>query len=123
MTRAIVTGSLHKGVEERTSKNGNPFATFTICETVNGATRWFRAVAFSELVIAAVRSLQAGEPLSVAGELDAEVYAPDAGSPRVSWSIRVDGALTAQPQRKSKKAVPSSETAGYEGGPSDCVPF
>ena len=66
MTRAIVSGALHKAAAERTSKNGNPFATFTIRESLNGATRWWQAIAFDEASIAAVLSLKVGEPIALA---------------------------------------------------------
>ena len=47
--RAIVSGAVHKAAEERTSKAGHQFATFTIRENVNGSTRWWRVVAFPAL--------------------------------------------------------------------------
>ena len=58
--RAIISGALHKAAEERTSKAGNQFATFTIRENVNGSTRWWRVVAFNESVIEAIKELAVG---------------------------------------------------------------
>ena len=99
MTRAIVSGALHKAAAERTSKNGNPFATFTIRESLNGATRWWQAIAFDEASIAAVLSLKVGEP--IAG-IDAEIYAPAGSEGRISWKITADAILSAKAKPKPK---------------------
>jgi single-stranded DNA-binding protein len=100
--RAIVPGSLHKPAEFRTSKNGKPFATFTIRENLNGATRWWQAIAFSESVIEALKELAIGEPIAVAGEFDCEIYAPSSGEPRLSCKITADSVLSAHTKRKPK---------------------
>ena len=44
--RAIVSGVLLKAPIEKASKAGNPFATFTIRESLNGSTRWWQAYRF-----------------------------------------------------------------------------
>jgi single-stranded DNA-binding protein len=102
MTRAIVSGTLHKAAEERTSKAGNPFATFTIRENVNGSTRWWRVVAFNESVIEALKELAVGEPIAVSGEFDCELYAPPGGESRLSWKITADSILSARRPKKAK---------------------
>jgi Single-strand binding protein family len=102
MTRAIVSGALHKSAEERTSKNGNPFATFTIRESLNGATRWWQAIAFDEASIAAVLSLKVGEPIAVSGGIDAEIYAPAGSEGRISWKITADAVLSAKAKPKQR---------------------
>jgi Single-strand binding protein family len=107
MTRAIVSGALNKAVEIRTAKSGNPFATFTIREAANGAARWWRAVAFDEAVIAALRELDAGAPIPCAGEIDCELWTPEDGrDPRLNWKITVDAVLTA---RRAKRREPARE--------------
>jgi Single-strand binding protein family len=81
--RAIVSGALHKPAEFRASKNGKPFATFTIRENLNGATRWWQAIAFSENMIEALKELAVGDPIAVAGEIDCALYAPAGGESRL----------------------------------------
>jgi hypothetical protein len=100
MTRGIVSGALHKAAEVRTSKSGKPFATFTVRQSVNGSTRFWRAVAFDDASIAALKEMAAGSPIGVAGEVDCELYRPEGGEGRLSWSIRVDGVLTARKPAK-----------------------
>ena len=126
MTRAIVSGALHKSAEERTSKNGNPFATFTIRESLNGATRWWQAIAFDEASIAAVLSLKVGEPIAVSGGIDAEIYAPAGSEGRISWKITADAILSAKAKPKPKAEQRAGrevnqprpfEAKRWEGGP------
>jgi hypothetical protein len=124
--RAIVPGSLHNAAELRTSKNGNPFATFTIRESLNnGAARWWQAIAFSETAIEALKELAVAEPIAVAGELDCELYAPAGAESRLSWKITADAVLSAR--AKPKRSKPQDGHQPFEtkrwGGPDDAVPF
>jgi hypothetical protein len=128
MTRAIVSGTLHKAAEERTSKAGNPFATFTIRENVNGSSRWWRAVAFDDAVIEAIRSIQTGEPIALGGEIDCGLWTPEDGrEPRLNWKVTADAVLTAKPKRKPKAAsgreTAASSWAAPDTGGEDAIPF
>ena len=96
MIRGIVSGALSKAVEIRTSKGGKPFAVFTLRETVSGAIRWLQCIAFSESAIADLKEMAAGEPIAVAGEITAEIYAPAGAESRINWRILVDGILSAR---------------------------
>jgi hypothetical protein len=100
--QGIIAGSTHKEVQLRTSKTGNPFATLTIRENVNGKPRWWQAIAFSEAAIDELRQLEAGAPVAVAGTIDAEVYAPAGSESRITWRVTVDAVLTAKAKRKPK---------------------
>jgi single-stranded DNA-binding protein len=102
---AIVSGALGKAAELRTSKNGNPFATFPIRENVNGVTRWWQGISFSETAIEVLKELSVGEPIAVAGEITAEIYAPAGSESRINWRITVESVLSA---RKPPKAKPES---------------
>jgi single-stranded DNA-binding protein len=105
MTRAVIAGSLHKAVEIRTAKSGNSFAVFTIREAVNGATRWWRSVAFDEAAIAALKELDAGAPIACAGEIDCELWTPDDGrEPRLNWKITADAVLSARRPKNRETA-------------------
>ena len=75
-TRKILSGAVGKAAELRTSKNGNSFATLSIRESVNGATRWWQGISFSESAIEVLKEISVGEPIAVAGEITAEIYAP-----------------------------------------------
>jgi hypothetical protein len=101
--RAIVSGVLFKAPIVKVSKTGNPFATFPIRENVNGVTRWWQGISFSETAIEVVKGMAVGEPISVCGEISAEIYAPAGSESRVNWRISVDAVLSA---RKPPKATP-----------------
>jgi single-stranded DNA-binding protein len=105
--RAVLSGAVGKAAELRTSKNGNPFATLSIRENVNGATRWWQAIAFSESAIEVLKEISVGEPIAVAGEITAEIYAPAGSESRINWRITVDAVLSA---RKPPKAKPESKS-------------
>jgi hypothetical protein len=93
--RAIVSGVLFKAPIEKASKAGKPFATFTIRENLNGATRWWQAIAFSESAIEALKELTVGDPI-------AEIYAPAGSESRISWRITADAVLTARKTQMRK---------------------
>jgi single-stranded DNA-binding protein len=101
--RAIVSGVLFKAPIEKASKAGNPFATFTIRENHNGATRWWQCITFNENEIESLKAMTPGEPIAVCGEISAEIYAPAGSESRVNWRISVDAVLSA---RKPPKATP-----------------
>jgi len=100
--RGIVSGCLSGQPIEKTSKNGNPYLLATIVERIGDRKRWIRAFIFSESACDEARQLADGEPIAVAGEIDASVYQPDNGSPRVNWSITVDALISARRKPKSK---------------------
>jgi hypothetical protein len=94
--RAILSGAVGKTAELRTSKNGTRFATLSIRENVNGATRWWQAISFSESAIEVLKEMSVGEPIAAAGEITAEIYAPAGSEGRINWRITVDGILSAR---------------------------
>ena len=94
--RAILSGAVGKAAEFRTSKNGNSFATLSIRENVNGATRWWQGISFGESAIEVLKELSVGEPLAVAGEITAEIYAPAGSESRINWRIAIDAVLSAR---------------------------
>jgi single-stranded DNA-binding protein len=94
--RAILSGAVGKAAELRTSKNGNSFATLSIRENANGASRWWQAIAFNENEIEVLKAMTPGEPIAVAGEITAEIYAPAGSESRINWRITVDAVLSAR---------------------------
>jgi single-stranded DNA-binding protein len=101
--RAIVSGALARDPEEKTSKSGNAYILATIREGSGESARWVRCFVFGNEPCASVLTLKAGDPIAVAGEIDAEVYAPPGAEARVSWSAKVDAVLTA---RRARPAAP-----------------
>jgi single-stranded DNA-binding protein len=105
--RVILSGAVGKPPDIRTSKNGNIFATFSVRESLNGATRWWQAIAFSETVIETLKEMAVGEPIAVCGEMSAEIYAPAGAESRINWRISIDGALAAR--KPKQKPTPEND--------------
>jgi hypothetical protein len=130
--RAIVTGSLSKVPVEKTSSRGNAYLIASVREGSGDATRYVSAFIFAEDEIETVRSLQVGEPISVAGELTVELSEWN-GESRLNWKITADAVLSARAKPKQAKLQdgkpashlpPSSndsrqpfDTKRWEGGP------
>jgi single-stranded DNA-binding protein len=84
---AIVTGSLFKAPEQRTSKTGRPYVTATIRTKDGEASQWWRVTVFSESAQAELMRLGEGDACSVQGSFKAELYPPEGTPPKVSLSI------------------------------------
>jgi single-stranded DNA-binding protein len=100
--RAIVSGAVFKAPLEKTSAAGRSYVLATIVEKIGDKKRWIKAFIFNEAACAEVRRLGDGDPIAVAGEIDADVYAPDGGEPRVNWRVTVDAVLSARKPTKAK---------------------
>jgi single-stranded DNA-binding protein len=122
---AIVTGSLFRAPEQRTSKAGKPFVTATIRAKDGETTLWWKVVAFSDSTQAELMRLVDGDGVSVQGSFKAEMYTPEGGEPKLSLSIIADRALALRQPPKERKA-PKEPEASYRGGAAafdDSIPF
>jgi Single-strand binding protein family len=98
--RAILAGSLAKSPVEKVGKSGKPFAILSIRETGVEPARWWSCLLFGDGV-PDVLSLKVGDPIAIAGHIEAEVYTPEGGEARVSWKFTADAVLTARKAAKS----------------------
>jgi hypothetical protein len=133
--RAIVSGALFRAPESKTSKTGRPYALATIREGTGELTRWWKAFIFSASAIEEVQRLGDGDPIAVAGEIDAQIYTPAGSESRINWSVGVDAVLSARPKPREAKpktgksarapAKANSPTALLQGGRDfdDSIPF
>jgi hypothetical protein len=99
--RAILAGSLAKPPVQKVGKSGKPFAVLNIRETGVEPARWWSAILFGDSVPDVLR-LGVGDPVALAGSVDAEVYTPEGGEARVSWRFTADAVLTARKPPKSE---------------------
>ncbi len=107
--RAIVSGVIYKAPEAKTAKSGSTYAALTLREKTGQATRWWKVFVFSDALREEVLRLSDGEPLSVAGEFSAEVWAPEGREPRVNLSLTADGVLSARRPKPKPKPKPKLE--------------
>jgi single-stranded DNA-binding protein len=128
MTHALVTGSLFRAPEQRTSKAGKPYVTATIKAKDGDASQFWRVTAFSESAQAEIMRLAEGDSLAVQGSFKAELYTPDGGEANVSLSIIADRVLALRQPPRERKAPASGpqRDAHYRGGAAafdDSIPF
>jgi single-stranded DNA-binding protein len=138
MIFALVTGSLYRSAEKKTSKAGNPFVVATMKIKSGETLQWCRITAFSELTQTELMRLTDGDGVSVQGSLKIELYAKEPGDPpTLSLSIIADQilALRQPPRERKAKApeLPSNDTRSRQercsgtwapgGGPNDDIPF
>jgi single-stranded DNA-binding protein len=121
---AIVTGSLFRAPEQRTSKAGKPFVTATIRAKDGEASQWWRVTAFLESAQAELMRLGEGDACSVQGSFKAELYPPEGTQPKVSLSIIADHVLALRQSPRERKAKASGDAArGGAAAFDDSIPF
>jgi single-stranded DNA-binding protein len=98
----IVTGTLFRPPEQRTSKAGKPFVTATIRVKDGDDAQWWKVLAFSENIQAELMRLADGDAKSVQGAFKAELYEKD-GEKRLSLSIIADNVLALLQLSKARK--------------------
>ena len=70
----LISGTLFREPEQRTSKAGKPFVTATIRAKDGDSWQWWKVLAFQECAQAELMRLTDGDALSVQGVLKAETY-------------------------------------------------
>jgi hypothetical protein len=100
---ALVTGTLFRAPEQRTSKAGKLYVTATIKAKDGDAFQFWRATAFSESSQAELMRLTDGDAVSIQGGLKAELYAKDGGEPKLSLSVLADHVLALRQPPKPRR--------------------
>jgi hypothetical protein len=99
---ALVSGTLFKSAEQRTSKSGRAFVTATIKAKAGESVEWWRFTAFSESAQAELLWLSDGDARSVQGPFKAELYTKD-GEPRISLGVTVERILPLRQESKPRQ--------------------
>jgi single-stranded DNA-binding protein len=140
MIAALVTGSLFRAPEQRTSKAGREFATATILVKGNDGSSFIRVAAFSESAQNELMRLGDGDAISVQGSLKVELYTSADNISKISLSIVADNILhlrqpprerrTAEvqkvfrlPEAKSRQERLAGSWKSPGDGPNDEIPF
>jgi single-stranded DNA-binding protein len=120
MAHVLISGTLFREPEQRTSKAGKPFVTLKAKD--GEKAQWWKVLAFAESVQAELMRLADGDALSVQGALKAETYEKD-GATKLSLSVLVDHvlALRQPPKARRERQVPAAtkQNAPFD----DAVPF
>jgi len=114
--QVLITGTIFRRPERRTSRAGKPFVTATIKAKDGDAAQFWRVTVFSESAQEELLRLSDGDAASAQGSLKAELYRPDGGEARLSLSMVADQvlALRQPPRKRERKAADeSNEARGY----------
>jgi single-stranded DNA-binding protein len=101
----LISGTLFRDPEQRTSKAGKPFVTATMKVADGNAISWWKTLAFSETAQAELLRLSDGESLSAQGRLTAEIYTKD-GQSRLALGVIADAVLPLRRPPKPRQARP-----------------
>jgi hypothetical protein len=112
MSFVLVTGTIYRQPEQRTSKAGRPFVVATLRCKNGDATQWWKVLAFSESAGAELLRLGDGDAVSCQGTLKAELYEKDRET-KLSLTCIADAVLplrqAAKPRAKAEdKPAPMS---------------
>jgi single-stranded DNA-binding protein len=119
MAHVLISGTLFREAEQRTSKAGKPFATATVKAKDGETAQWWKVLAFSETVQAELMRLTDGDALSVQGVLKAELYEKD-GATKLSLSVVADHVLALrQPPKPRRERESTKQETPFD----DAVPF
>jgi single-stranded DNA-binding protein len=124
ITYALVTGTLFRAPEQRTSKNSNPFVTATLKAKDGETMQWWKVVAFSESAQSALLRLGDGDTVTCQGPLKVETYEKD-DETKLSLSLIADHvlALRQPPKPRSENLPPRERPAGADRPFDDAIPY
>jgi single-stranded DNA-binding protein len=124
----LVSGTLFRAPEQRTSKASKPFVTTKIKATSGGELQFWSVAAFSESAQAELLRLNVGDALAVQGAVRIEQYERD-GETRISFSVTADSVLALRhPPRQREKKDTKPQPSGQSARPAarafdDDIPF
>ena len=108
----LISGSLSKAPETRTSKAGKAFTMATIKVAADSAAEFWSILAFSESAQAELMRLGEGDKISAQGSFKVEPYTARDGQTRINRTIFADHvlALRQPPRERKPKAAPADAT-------------
>lgn len=114
MIRALISGELVANPQERTSKNGRPFALARVSVPQGEGERVFCSViAFNDDAVARLLQLKAGASVALAGTLKAGVWQAKDGTARPSLDLVADEVASTTPRPRKRKEEPTGPAGGH----------
>lgn len=115
MIRALITGDLFADPQERTSKNGNPYALARVSVPMGDEGRVSCSlIAFEHQAVARLLQLRAGASVAAAGTLKVGTWQAKDGTVKPSLDLVADEVCSSAP--RPKKPKPEPEQRGYQVG-------
>ena len=95
MIDALIAGRLYGAPSERTSSNGNTYATAKVRVSVRSGEAYFvNVIAFAPPAIAALLALSDGDSVALSGELTPKTWTDKQGEARPSLDLLAHAVLT-----------------------------
>jgi single-stranded DNA-binding protein len=113
----LVTGTLSRNPEQRTSKAGKPFVTASLKIKDGDGSQWFKLLAFSDAAQAEFMRLQEGDAVSAQGALKIETFVAGNGETKVNLTCFAEQVLALRPrdptprERKAPEPKPKQQPA------------
>jgi hypothetical protein len=101
----LITGTLFRTPEQRTSKTGNPFVTATLKVKDGDGVAWWKLLVFSESAQAELMRLSDGDALSAQGAFKVEPYDKN-GETRIGFTLFADRVLPLKSAPRDRKPKP-----------------
>ena len=106
MIDALIAGKLHTRPEQRTGKNGHPFATAKVrAAGGDGESLFVNVIAFDDAAVAALLALDAGDSVALAGSVTPKAWTDRDGQPRPALDMVAHQVLTAYHVTRKRRAV------------------
>lgn len=122
MIRALIAGELRADTQQRTAKNGTPFALARLSVPMGDQGRVSCSlIAFEPEAVTRLLQLRAGASVAVAGTLKVGTFEGTDGTVRASLDMVADEIAATTP--RPKKAKPAQAHRGHLGGTLACDPF
>jgi len=111
----LAQGKLVKAPEQRTARNGSPFALAQLSVSTDGDESILCSlITFRVETVAAMLALDAGDALAVAGRAKVTTWTNRDGETKAGLSITVDQLLTAYHVKRKRSAVQDDDHAPDE---------
>jgi single-stranded DNA-binding protein len=102
---ALVSGSLSRAPEVKTSKGGKPYTTATIKITADKVAEFWSVMAFGETAQAELSRLKVGDAVTAQGSFKVENYTARDGQTKINRTVFADLILALrQPPRERAAA-------------------
>ncbi len=122
MIRALVTGELRADPQQRTGKNGKPFALARLSVPMGDEGRVSCSViVFEAEAVARLLQLKAGASVAAAGTLKVGIFTGNDGTTRPSLDMVSDEIASTTPRPKKPKPAPAHRA--HQGGAVASEPF
>ena len=113
MIRALIVGTLQADPQQKTAKNGNPFAIARLSVPTSDGRVSCSLICFDENAVTRLMQLKAGASVAVSGALKVGVWESKDG-PKPNVDLVGDEVASTTPRPRKPKSAPANR--GHQGG-------